>query len=399
MSLNSIERKALTGLSLLYASRMLGLFMVLPVLTLYGQSLEGASSASLGLALGVYGLTQAILQIPFGAASDRFGRKPLIIIGLLIFLAGSVLAALSTHVYGMVIGRALQGAGAISSVVLALLADYTREEQRSKVMAVIGAVIGASFVLAVMLGPWVAGLGGISGLFWFTSGLALVGLLITAWLPGVPPVQAHDERQFRPGDLWRVLADKNVTILSFGVFLLHMTMTALFVALPVVLVARGFDAENLGRIYAPVMILAFIGMAPLMMMSERRNAQVQFLRFTAVIVMLALVLMWSVQQWAMSAVALLAFFVGFNFMEATLPSLLSRKAKQSVRGTSMGVFSTAQFTGAAMGGLLGGLLFSDMAFGNIIVLGLIAQLLWLISLFVVRPVETRPVSTEPVSAE
>lgn len=385
MSFNSIERKALTGLSLLYASRMLGLFMVLPILTLYGQELDGASPASLGLALGIYGLTQAFLQIPFGAASDRFGRKPLIFVGLGIFLFGSVVAALADGVISLVIGRALQGAGAISSVVLALLADYTREDQRSKSMAVVGAVIGASFVVAVMLGPWVAGIGGLSGLFWFTSLLALVGMLITLWLPAQPPVQVHQERQFRGADLWDVLTDRNVTLLSLGIFLLHMTMTALFVALPVVLVARGFDAEGLGQVYAPVMILSFLGMAPLMMMSERRLQQVQFLRVAAGIVIAALILLWLVPQWATSAVALLIFFIGFNFMEATLPSLLSRKAQARVRGTSMGVFSTAQFSGAAVGGAVGGLLFAQMEFGQIVLLGVAAQLIWLVSLFAIRP--------------
>lgn len=388
MSFNSIERKALTGLSLLYASRMLGLFMVLPILTLYGQELNGASPASLGLALGIYGLTQALLQIPFGAASDRFGRKPLMFVGLGIFLLGSIVAALADSVTSLIIGRALQGAGAISSVVLALLADYTREEQRSKSMAVVGAVIGASFVVAVMLGPWIAGFGGLNGLFWFTSALALAGMVITFWLPAQPPVQVHQERQFRGSDLWDVLTDRNVSILSLGVFLLHMTMTALFVALPVVLVARGFDAEGLGQVYAPVMILSFLGMAPLMMLSERRLAQVQFLRVAAGIVIAALLLLWQIPQWATSAVALLIFFVGFNFMEATLPSLLSRKAQVRVRGTSMGVFSTAQFSGAAVGGAVGGLLFTQMDFGPVILLGVLAQLIWLVSLFAVKPLST-----------
>ncbi|EAR09621.1 MFS transporter [Reinekea blandensis] len=399
MSFNSIERKALTGLSLLYASRMLGLFMVLPILTLYGQDLQDASPASLGLALGIYGLTQAFLQIPFGAASDRYGRKPLIVIGLLLFMVGSIVAAMADSVTSLIIGRALQGGGAISSVVLALLADYTREDQRSKSMAVIGAVIGASFVVAVMLGPWIAGFGGLSGLFWFTSALALAGLVITFWLPAVPSLQVHKERQFRPADLWDVLTDRNVTILSLGIFLLHMTMTALFVALPVVLVARGFASDGLGQIYAPVMILSFIGMAPLMMISERRLAQVQFLRLAAGIVIGALLLLWQVPQWAASAVALLIFFVGFNFMEATLPSLLSRKARAQVRGTSMGVFSTAQFTGAAAGGAVGGLLFSDMAFGPVVFLGVAAQAIWLLSLFAVTPVSRANKDPEPVGGQ
>jgi len=183
MAFNGVEKKALSGLAMLYASRMLGLFMVLPVLSLYGQELTAATP--LLMALGIYGLTQAFLQIPFGTLSDHYGRKPLIIIGLLIFLLGSVVAALADNVYGLIIGRALQGAGAISSVVLALLADYTREAERSKAMAVIGAVIGASFVLAVVLGPIIAAWQGLAGIFWFTALLAAVGLIVVARLPEV----------------------------------------------------------------------------------------------------------------------------------------------------------------------------------------------------------------------
>jgi len=369
MAFNSVERKALTGLAMLYASRMLGLFMVLPVLSLYGMDLEKASPQTLGLALGIYGITQALLQIPFGAASDRFGRKPLIVLGLVIFLVGSVVAALSTHVMGLVFGRALQGAGAISSVVLALLADYTRESERSKAMAIVGAVIGSSFVVAVMLGPWIAGIGGLSGLFWFTAGLALLGMLVLLWLPPVPGLQIHQERKFHASQIGQVLRDGNVLILSLGVFLLHMTMTALFVALPIVLVERGFAADDLGQVYAPVMIIAFLGMAPMMMLSERNNAQVKFLRLAAVLISVALVALVGVKAGAASALALLVFFVGFNFIEATLPSLLSRKAEAQSRGTAMGVFATAQFIGAASGGMVGGLLFANQQLLPIVAVG------------------------------
>ena len=388
MAFNSVERKALTGLAMLYASRMLGLFMVLPVLSLYGMDLEKASPQTLGMALGIYGITQALLQIPFGAASDRFGRKPLIVLGLVIFLVGSVVAALSTHVMGLVFGRALQGAGAISSVVLALLADYTRESERSKAMAIVGAVIGSSFVVAVMLGPWIAGIGGLSGLFWFTAGLALLGMLVLLWLPPVPGLQIHQERKFHASQIGQVLRDGNVLILSLGVFLLHMTMTALFVALPIVLVERGFAADDLGQVYAPVMIIAFLGMAPMMMLSERNNAQVKFLRLAAVLISVALVALVGVKAGAASALALLVFFVGFNFIEATLPSLLSRKAEAQSRGTAMGVFATAQFIGAASGGMVGGLLFANQQLLPIVAVGFGAQIVWIVLLGLVKPVKS-----------
>jgi len=178
MAFNSLEKRALFGLGTLYAARMLGLFMVLPVLTLYGQDLVGASTQMLGLALGIYGVTQALLQIPLGMLSDRFGRKPVILVGLLVFLAGSVLAALADDVLWLIVGRALQGSGAIASVVLALLADYTRDGERTKAMAIVGAVIGGSFVLAVMVGPWLAGGFGLAGPFWATAALALLSMLI-----------------------------------------------------------------------------------------------------------------------------------------------------------------------------------------------------------------------------
>jgi len=387
MALNALERKALSGLAMLYATRMLGLFMVLPVLSLYGMDLEGANSASLGLALGIYGVTQAVLQIPFGAASDRFGRKPLIVIGLVIFLIGSVVAALSDNVTGLVIGRALQGSGAISSVVLALLADYTREEERSKVMAIVGAVIGSSFVFAVMLGPWVAQFGGLSGLFWFTSLLALLGMVVLLMLPPVPPLQVHNERKVRRDLLKTVFLDRNVLALSVGIFFLHMTMTALFVALPIVLVARGFAASQLGSIYAPVMIVAFLGMAPMMMASEKRNAHIPFLRLAAGFISLALIAIAFINGGAMTAFALFVFFVGFNFIEATLPSLLSRKVEPYRRGTAMGVFATCQFMGAAVGGIAGGLLFAEQSIIAIVLLGLVAQVIWVGLLTVVEPVK------------
>ena len=360
--------------------------MVLPVLTLYGMDLANASSATLGLALGIYGITQALLQIPFGAASDRFGRKPLIVLGLVIFLIGSVVAAMSTDVMGLVFGRALQGSGAISSVVLALLADYTREEQRSKAMAIIGAVIGSSFVIAVMLGPWIAGFSGLSGLFWFTAGLAFIGMLVLLWLPPVPKLQVHEERKFRLAHVVSVIRDTNVLVLSLGVFLLHMTMTALFVALPLILVSRGFAAESLGKVYAPVMIIAFIGMAPMMMLSEKKNAQVFYLRLAALFIAGSLLALGLLTGDAASALVLLVFFVGFNFIEATLPSLLSRKAPAATRGTAMGVFATGQFIGAATGGLLGGLLFAQQNFMPIVILGLVAQVIWILMLGWVRPV-------------
>ncbi len=386
MAFNGLEKKALAGLSLLYATRMLGLFMVFPILSLYGADLQGADSPTLGLALGIYGLTQAFFQIPFGAASDRFGRKPLIVIGLVIFLLGSAVAATSDSVMGLIVGRALQGAGAISSVILAMLADYTREDQRSKSMAVVGAIIGFSFVIAVIIGPWIAHLAGLSGVFWFTSALAGLGIVIVLMLPSVPELKQHQERKVRADMLWPVFTDSNVMVLGLGVGFLHLTMTALFVALPVVLVGRGFLESQIGWVYAPVMILAFLGMVPLMIRAEKRNAHVSVLRFAAVLIVISLLAISFIEQKYMTASGLFVFFIGFNFIEAGLPSLLSRKVNAQTRGTAMGVFATCQFIGAAAGGLLGGILYAHQQLIYVVALGVGAQILWIVMLAWVKPI-------------
>lgn len=384
--MNLLERKALFGLTLLYASRMLGLFMVLPVLSLFGQDLGGASAQTLGLALGIYGLTQALLQIPFGMASDRFGRKPLLLVGLLIFLLGSLLAALSVHVVTLIIGRALQGAGAISAVVLALLADYMREQYRAQALAVIGAVIGGSFIIAVVLGSWLAGAAGLASLFWFSSALAGLGLVIVLWLPPVPTVAEQTRPPFNLRHLGVVLQDIAVVNLSFGIFLLHLTLTALFVGLPAVLAARGFAADSLGLLYAPVMLGSLVLLAPLLIIAEKRQAQVPLLKTAALVIASSAAALLIAQSGQISAIALLLFFVGFNFIEATLPSLLSRRAARASRGTAMGVFTTAQFAGAAVGGVLGGALLQHLGFAGVIVLALLAQGCWLFTLAGVKPV-------------
>lgn len=376
MAFNTLERRALFGLAILYATRMLGLFMVFPILSLYGQDLTGATATTLGFALGVYGLTQALLQIPFGFASDRFGRKPLMVIGLLIFLVGSVVAALADSVMGVTLGRALQGAGAISSVVLALLADYTREEQRSKAMAIIGVTIGLSFVLAVMLGPWVASFVGLAGVFWLTAGLAGLGLIIVLWLPTPEQTSQTNERKVKLSAISEAFGQPSVRALSSGVFVLHMSMTALFVALPVTLVERGFSADDLGAFYAPVILLSFVFMAPMLRVIEKKQKHLIGLLMAVGFMCFALAALLMGHSTLALAAALCLFFVGFNFMEATLPSLLSRRVSVDIRGTAMGVFSTGQFLGAAVGGLLGGLLFAKLGFLGVALLGVLSLMIW-----------------------
>lgn len=395
MAFNSLEKRALFGLGTLYAARMLGLFMVLPVLTLYGQHLHGATTQTLGLALGIYGVTQALLQIPLGMLSDRFGRKPVICAGLLVFFAGSVLAALADDVHWLIVGRAMQGSGAIASVVLALLADYTREGERTKAMAIVGAVIGGSFVLAVMIGPWLASGLGLAGPFWATAALALLSLLILAWLPQPPAPVVHQERQWRGSQLAAVLRDRRLTPLSLGIFCLHLTMTALFVGLPVMLTRQGVSEAHLGWVYAPVMVLSFVAMAPLIMVAERRQWQVPVLLLAAALVWVATLVLGTTAWIALSVVMIWLFFVGFNLIEASLPSLLSRRAPTQARGTAMGLFSTGQFLGAACGGVLGGWAFSHFDRLGIAVLAVTAMSLWMVVLWWAERDQVKPSSVAP----
>jgi MFS family permease len=381
MAFNTLEKKALTGLALLYASRMLGLFMVLPVLTLYGQSLTGATTMLLGIALGIYGITQAALQIPLGMLSDRFGRKPVIAAGLLVFIVGSMIAALSDHVLGVVIGRALQGAGAIASVILALLADYTRPEERTKAMAIVGAIIGGSFVLAVIVGPVIASAFGLSGVFWATSLMAFGGLFIVYWLPAPPAAKVHEERRWRGSQLGQVVRDRRLMPLNLGIFVLHLTMTMLFVGLPVSLVQQGIVGDQLGWVYAPVMVLSFLGMVPMIAVAERRKAHRALLALAGVFIVLALAAL-GVSSAAWFSIGMVwLFFVGFNFVEASLPSLISRRAPEQARGTAMGVFSTGQFLGAAFGGICGGWAYQIWGMMGIAMIGIAMMLIWIVLLW------------------
>lgn len=351
------ERRAIAGLAGLYASRMLGLFMVLPVLALYADELHGATPLLVGLALGGYGLTQAVLQIPFGLLSDRLGRKPVIAGGMLLFALGSVVAASADTIGGVILGRCLQGSGAVAAAIMALLADQTREQVRTAAMATIGISIGVSFAVAMVLGPWLAAAFGLSSLFWFTALLALVGLVVL-WrvVPQAPRRLQHrdvgiDRQQlakiFTRADLWR---------LDLSIFALHLVLMAIFVAVPFRLVEAGIAAEQHGLTYLGVMALAFVGMIPLVIVAEKRQRTKSMSLVAIAMITLSLVgLALFTGGWALF-IWLLLFFIAFNLLEAMLPSMLSKVAPAGAKGTAMGVYSTSQFLGAFIGGVLGGLL-------------------------------------------
>ncbi|WP_188115221.1 MULTISPECIES: MFS transporter [Salinicola] len=373
------ERRAIVGLASLYASRMLGLFMVLPILALYADHLDGATPFLVGLALGGYGLTQAILQIPFGLLSDRLGRKVVIAGGLLLFIIGSVVAANATSIYVVIIGRCLQGSGAVAGAIMALLADQTREEIRTAAMATIGLSIGVAFGVAMVVGPLVADIGGLSGVFWFTAALSACGLLIL-WklVPKAPRRMAHrdvglDRRQLRAtlmqGDLLR---------LDFSIFALHLILTACFVALPFQLEALGFAPAHHGWVYLPVMALAFVAMVPLVIVAEKYRKMKPV--FVGAVAAMTLILL-GFSELGSDRIALLAllwgFFVVFNLLEATLPSMISKLAPAGAKGTAMGVYSTSQFLGAFLGGTLGGALSQGLGIHSVFLGAAVVGAIWL----------------------
>jgi MFS family permease len=355
--MTALERRTVISLAGLYSFRMLGLFMVLPLLSLYAGDLAGSTAFLIGLALGAYGLAQGALQIPLGMLSDRIGRIPVIIFGLLLFAAGSLFAAQAESIEGVIIGRFLQGAGAIASTVMALLADLTSDQQRTKAMAVVGMSIGLSFAVALVVGPLLASWGGLSMVFNVTALLALGGIVIVLF--AVPRARSirptHGETGTVPRLIMRSLLEPALVRLNFGVFSLHFVLMASFVALPLILEQDlGVHRDVHWQVYLPVLALSIAGMVPLMILAER-GGRLRLAFSTAILLLL-------LAQWPLSGglgeigfyPGLWLFFVGFNYLEATLPSLVSKTVYAGGKGTALGVYSTFQFLGAFAGGACGG---------------------------------------------
>jgi len=379
--MNSAEKNSVFSIAGIYGLRMLGLFLILPVFALYAEGLEGVTPTLIGLALGVYGFTMAMLQIPFGWLSDRVGRKPVIAAGLLIFAAGSIVAAMADSIWMVIAGRALQGAGAIAAAMMALLADLTREEVRTKAMGVVGMTIGMSFTVALIAGPLLGTWIGVEGIFWLTALLALLSIAVLYLVVPEPEhLSMHRDVEAMPGEFGRILRNAQLLRLDFGIFLLHGILMSLFVAMPFVL-RDHLDIAAIDHpwVYLPVLLVALVVMVPLIIVAEKKGKMKQVFLLGIGLIALACLMLGLWHDSLVSVMAsLLLFFIAFNVLEATLPSLISRMAPIDAKGTAMGVYSTSQFFGAFVGGAVGGWCYGQFDVQGIFYGTAVMTLLWLL---------------------
>jgi len=381
------EKRATYSLAAVYALRMLGLFIILPVLSLFATQLEDATPALIGLAMGIYGLPQVLLQIPFGLMSDRFGRKKIIIIGLLMFFVGSVVAALSISIYGVLAGRALQGAGAVSSAIMALVADLTQEAHRTKAMAAIGASIGASFGIGITAGPVIAEWGGVHSVFALTAVLTLLAIATVVFVvPNATKTKLHRDAEFVPTQMSEALKNADLLRLNYGIFTLHMILMALFVVVPTLMRSAGLPAGHDWQVYLPVFATSMAVAIPFIIIAEKkRKMKPVFLGAIALLAIAELGLQQFHQNLIEIIVFLWLFFCGFNLLEATLPSLVSKTAPADLKGTAMGAYSSSQFMGLFLGGFLGGWFNGQYGESAVFIFCACAALSWLVVAFAMRP--------------
>jgi len=393
--MSGLEVRVSASLASIFALRMLGLFLILPVFAVHARSIPGGDDRALvGLALGIYGLTQGVLQIPFGAASDRWGRKPVIVAGLLLFAVGSFIGAFAHDIFWTIIGRSIQGAGAISAAVTAFIADATREEHRTKAMAMVGGSIGLTFALSLVCAPPLYAAIGMEGLFGLTGFLALAAIAVVVWVVPTSPPRIHHEE---PASARSVVFDKQLLRLNFGIFALHTVQMAMFVVVPVLLVERAqLPLPRHWWVYLPVVLVSFALMMPPIITAERRSSmRLLFLGAVGLLFIVQLGLMVYSPGLGWIAGWLLLFFVGFNILEASLPSLVSRVAPSSAKGLALGIYNTTQSVGLFAGGALGGAVAARWGAQGVFACAAIIMAVWWVIVLGMREVPKRS-SGQPV---
>lgn len=362
LTMNTVEKKAIFGLGGIFALRMFGLFMIIPIFSVYGSQYQHATPFLIGLSIGIYGLGQAIFQIPVGFLADKYPRKPLIIIGLLMFALGGAICALATDIYWVIIGRLIAGSGAVSAVVMALLADVTREQHRTKAMATMGLTIAISIIFAFGLGSMFTKMLDISGLFWLTSvfGLLAIGLLLIVPTPN--RVLKHNVNELKAKQQFaQVLNIADINRLHIAIFALHLSMTAMFTLLPFQFQqVLGLSVNQQGYVYLPLLLLGFFIAVPLIIIAEKKRKMRQVFMMSLAMLIVGLFLLAIMGQWSVGLIiGLMIYYIGFNSLEATIPSWISKKAPVANKATAMGINSSAQFFGAFVGGALGGVLLTQ----------------------------------------
>jgi predicted MFS family arabinose efflux permease len=389
------ELRAAMSLAAVFSVRMLGLFMIYPVFSAFARQLTGATPYKIGLALGIYGLSQGLLQLPFGALSDRIGRKTMIVFGLVLFGLGSVVAARSTSIDGIIWGRVLQGAGAVGSVILALVADLTAEESRTKAMALVGMTIGLSFLVAIVTGPMVAGWIGTGGIFWLMAVLALVGIAITILVvPKSRQLRVHREAETVPALLGATLSNSELLRLDFGIFALHAMLTASFLVVPGLLgETLGVSSRDQWLIYLPVLLVSVAVMVPAIIIAERRRRMKTVLlgAIGSLAVSQVMLAVGGHDAYVLIA-AITLFFAGFNVMEASLPSLVTKTAPSGSTGTATGIYSSSQFLGIFIGGVAGGWVNQTDGAVGVFVFASALALLWMLIAATMRQPDHRRMS-------
>lgn len=371
-----IEQRAALSLASILSLRMLGLFMILPVFSLYTSTLQDTTPTLMGIAMGIYGLSQAVLQIPFGMLSDHYGRRRIIAIGLCLFILGSIIAATSHSIYWIILGRTLQGAGAVGSTIIALLADLTREEQRTKAMAIAGMTIGASFALAMMLGPLFAKW---FNLFWLAAMLGILAIVVLySWVPTPISLTFHPETETEPKQFLALLKQSELLRLNSGIFLLHAVLTASFIVLPLSLQnVAGLAHDQQWQLFLPTLLLAFILSVPFLLLAERKRQVKRYFLASILVLVISELLFWLFSyHLLLSALSLLLFFTAFSLLEAFLPSLISRTAHRTRKGTALGIYSSSQFLGIFVGGTLGGWLYGAFGPTNVYLFCAALMVIW-----------------------